>query len=170
MKLALAMVENYREISRLWHQFIYSSKQLQIEEVSTKRKRGSTGSIDSIGKGAKRLRYKVEAIEEAGERAGEGAVEEAAVSELAIDNRLQRLLGNSTIWQSEEQCKGMVKVIRIGDRVVLIIVLPIGGSKSILFMAPAVMEDSSMSIMVVLFIALIDDLVAWAKALEINCI
>ena len=60
--------------------------------------------------------------------------------------------------------------MRIGDRVVLIIVLPIGGSKSILFIALAIIEDSSMSIMVVLFIALIDDLVAWAKALEINYI
>ena len=58
----------------------------------------------------------------------------------------------------------------MGDRAVLIMVLPIGGSKSILFMAPAVMEDSSMSIMVVPFVVLIDDLVAWAKALEINCI
>ena len=143
---------------------------MQIEEVSTKRKRGRTGSIGSIGKGAKQLRHKVGAAEEAGEGAGEGAAEEAAVSELAIDNGLQRLLGNSAIWQSEEQCKGMVKVMRIRDGAVLIMVLLTGGSKSILFMAPAIMEDSSMSIMVVPFVALIDDLVAWAKALEINCI
>ena len=143
---------------------------MQIEEVSIKRKRGSTGSIGSIGKGAKRLRHKVGAAEEAGEGAGEGAIEEAVVSELAIDNGLWQLLGNSAIWQSEEQHEGMVKVIRIGDRAVLIVVLPTGGGKSILFMAPAVIEDSSMSIMIVPFVALIDDLVAQAKALEINCI
>ena len=54
----------------------------------------------------------------------------------------------------------MVKVMRIGDRAVLIMVLLTGGSKSILFIALAVIEDSGISIIVMPFIVLIDDLVA----------
>ena len=54
----------------------------------------------------------------------------------------------------------MVRVMRIGPRSVLIIVLLIGSSKSILFMALAAIEHSSTSIVVVPFMALMDDLVA----------
>ena len=50
--------------------------------------------------------------------------------------------------------------MQIGPRSVLIMVLPIGSSKSILFMAPAAIEHSSTSIVVVLFVALMDNLVA----------
>ena len=49
-------------------------------------------------------------------------------------------------------------------------VLPIGSSKSILFMALVVIEHSSTSIVIVLFVALMDDLVAWARAMGIDYI
>ena len=42
----------------------------------------------------------------------------------------------------------------------LMIVLPTGSSKSILFMALAVIEGRGIGIVVVLFVVLIDDLVA----------
>ena len=48
----------------------------------------------------------------------------------------------------------------MGPGSVLIMVLPTGSSKSILFMAPVAIEYSSISIVVMLFMVLIDDLVA----------
>jgi superfamily II DNA helicase RecQ len=49
-------------------------------------------------------------------------------------------------------------------------VLPTGAGKSILFILPAVIQDTGTSIVVVPFIALMDDLVARATDIGVNCI
>ncbi|KAI3570610.1 hypothetical protein IWW34DRAFT_640948 [Fusarium oxysporum f. sp. albedinis] len=48
--------------------------------------------------------------------------------------------------------------------------LPTGAGKSILFMLPAVMRDTGTSIVVVPFVALMDDSVTRARAMGIDCI
>ena len=60
--------------------------------------------------------------------------------------------------------------MQIGPGLVLIIVLPIGSGKSILFIVLVAIEHSSISIVVILFVALMDDLVAWARAMGIDYI
>ena len=54
----------------------------------------------------------------------------------------------------------MVRVMRMGPGSVLIMVLPTGSGKSILFIVLAAIEHSGTSIVVVPFVALMDDLVA----------
>ncbi|KXJ87186.1 P-loop containing nucleoside triphosphate hydrolase protein [Microdochium bolleyi] len=54
---------------------------------------------------------------------------------------------------------------------VLVVVLPIGGGKSLLFMVPAVRGvNGGVSIVVVLFVALSDDLIARARLFGIDCV
>ncbi|KAL7940041.1 hypothetical protein V8C42DRAFT_349789 [Trichoderma barbatum] len=60
----------------------------------------------------------------------------------------------------------------MGDGDVLILVLPTGAGKSIFFMLPATLacDEGGVSIVVVPFIALIDDLVARAREFGIDCL
>ena len=56
----------------------------------------------------------------------------------------------------------------------LITVLPTGGGKSILFMLPALMDDANtsfglISIVIVPFVALTEDLIARAREFGIDC-
>ena len=137
---------------------MYSGEWWQIEEAGVKRVAVAveaevlSGSMGDTGKEAKRLRLRPSLRKKEEEETGLG--------ESDIDDRLQRLLGKGAIWQSNEQCEGMVRVMQIGPGSVLIVVLPTGSSKSILFMVPAVIEHSGTSIMVMPFVALMDDLVA----------
>ncbi len=52
----------------------------------------------------------------------------------------------------------------------LVVVLPTRGGKSLLFIAPAYIDDPGVTIVAVPFRSLINDLVAKAKKLGIDCI
>jgi superfamily II DNA helicase RecQ len=52
----------------------------------------------------------------------------------------------------------------------LVVVLPIGGGKSLLFMAPAYLIDPGVTIVVVLYYALLDNLLKTVKNARIDCI
>jgi superfamily II DNA or RNA helicase len=52
----------------------------------------------------------------------------------------------------------------------LVVVLPIGGGKSLLFIAPACLDDPGVTIVVAPYRALLDNLVATAKKARIDCI
>ncbi|KAL2104404.1 hypothetical protein VUR80DRAFT_1695 [Thermomyces stellatus] len=71
-KLARQMVEKYREISRLWDQFLCGGARWQIEDAGVKRERAGTGGT---GPGAKRAKQKAGAGEGSaeGERDGSSA-------------------------------------------------------------------------------------------------
>ncbi|CAJ2504607.1 Uu.00g120010.m01.CDS01 [Anthostomella pinea] len=83
--------------------------------------------------------------------------------ETGIDDGLRTLLGINARWKTEEQRAAMAKVMAIKDGQALIVVLPTGGGKSILFMLPAVTEKTGTTVVVVPFVALMDDLVARAR-------
>jgi superfamily II DNA helicase RecQ len=76
---------------------------------------------------------------------------------------LRTLLGEQAEWKSDEQRDGMTKIMGLKNGESLIVVLPTGGGKSILFMLPSVVEDFGTTIVVVPFVALMDDLVDSAR-------
>ncbi|KAM7209832.1 P-loop containing nucleoside triphosphate hydrolase protein [Rhypophila decipiens] len=75
---------------------------------------------------------------------------------------LRRLFGPKATWRSDKQAESMRSIMALKADQTAIHVLPTGAGKSILFMLPAVMQDTGTSIMVVPFVALMDDLVARA--------
>ncbi|KAF4421770.1 recQ family helicase [Fusarium austroafricanum] len=83
---------------------------------------------------------------------------------------LQRLLGPNATWRSDKQAESMRSIMALKADQAAINVLPTGAGKSILFMLPAVMQDTGTSIVVVPFVALMDDLVTRAIAMGVDCI
>ncbi|PCD25885.1 hypothetical protein AU210_012319 [Fusarium oxysporum f. sp. radicis-cucumerinum] len=96
-----------------------------------------------------------------------------------IDAGLKRMLGEDAGWKTPQQRDGMYRIMRLENNGIrselLIVVLPTGGGKSILFMLPAFMEDERgtgggpVSIVVVPFVSLVQDLVLRARELGIDC-
>ncbi|TLD04190.1 hypothetical protein E2P81_ATG10544, partial [Venturia nashicola] len=73
-------------------------------------------------------------------------------------------------FRSEEQKAALQTIVSGEQRIPLVIVLPTGGGKSLLFTAPACLDDPGVTIVVVPYRALLDNLVATAKRAKIDCI
>ncbi|RKK92452.1 hypothetical protein BFJ70_g17774, partial [Fusarium oxysporum] len=95
-----------------------------------------------------------------------------------IDAGLKRMLGEDAGWKTSQQRDGMYRIMGLENNGTrseqLIVVLPTGGGKSIFFMLPAFMEDERgkggpVSIVVVPFVSLVQDLVTRARELGIDC-
>ncbi|EXM14052.1 hypothetical protein FOTG_17520 [Fusarium oxysporum f. sp. vasinfectum 25433] len=83
---------------------------------------------------------------------------------MQIDAGLKRMLGEDAGWKTPQQRDGMYRIMGLENNGTrseqLIVVLPIGGGKSIFFMLPAFMEDERgkggpVSVVVVLFVLLV---------------
>ncbi|EXK25262.1 hypothetical protein FOMG_18058 [Fusarium oxysporum f. sp. melonis 26406] len=83
---------------------------------------------------------------------------------------LRKLLGPKATWRSDKQAESMQSIMALKADQTAINVLPTGAGKSILFMLPAVMGDIGISIVVVPFVALMDDLVTRATDMGVDCI
>ncbi|KAL3599869.1 hypothetical protein FPOAC2_04097 [Fusarium poae] len=83
---------------------------------------------------------------------------------------LRKLLGPKATWRSDKQAESMRSIMALKADQTAISVLPTGAGKSILFMLPAVMENTGTSIVVVPFVALMDDLVTRATDMGVDCI
>ncbi|KPA35170.1 recq family helicase, partial [Fusarium langsethiae] len=83
---------------------------------------------------------------------------------------LRKLLGPKATWRSDKQAESMRSIMALKADQTAINVLPTGAGKSILFMLPAVMQDTGTSIVVVPFVALMDDLVTRATDMGVDCI
>lgn len=84
---------------------------------------------------------------------------------------LRRLLGEGATWRSDKQGEAARTILGPEGRdESVIMVLPTGAGKSVLFMLPAVMRDTGTSIVVVPFVALADDLIERARLAGLDCI
>lgn len=73
-------------------------------------------------------------------------------------------------FRSEEQREALQAVVSREQSTPLVVVLPTGGGKSLLFMAPACLEDPGVTIVVVPYRALLDNLLVTAKKARIDCL
>lgn len=87
-----------------------------------------------------------------------------------VQRGLRILLGGAARWKTEEQGESMRRILALKAGGVLITVLATGGGKSILFMLPAVLPGRGTSIVVVPFVALMDDLVQRAQEFGVDCL
>jgi superfamily II DNA helicase RecQ len=151
------MILSYQVISRLWHGFLARTD----GEFTQKRTVGDAALAPPLDRQEKRIRRSSE-------------VKQGSRAAIEVDAGLARLFGPTARWYSKAQRDGMVRIAALratGARSeVLIVVLPTGGGKSVFFMLPAAMEqDGSVSVVVVPFVALADDLVGRAQDAGIDC-
>jgi hypothetical protein len=86
-----------------------------------------------------------------------------------ISKALQQVLGQQEVgFRSVEQEQAMHAVL--DGQNPLVVVLPTGGGKSLLFTVPAVVERSRVTVVVVPYRALMDNLVAWIRKSGVECI
>jgi superfamily II DNA helicase RecQ len=83
-----------------------------------------------------------------------------------ITDGLRKLLRPKATWRSDKQAESMRSIIALKADQTAINVLPTGAGKSILFILPAVIENTGTSIVVMPFVILMDDLVI--RAIDIG--
>jgi len=93
------------------------------------------------------------------------------VGEEEIKKAMRKVLGCEEVaFRSEEQREALRAIVSGEQRTPLVVVLPTGGGKSLLFMAPACLDDPGVTIVVVPYRALVNNLVTTAKQARIDCI
>ncbi|KAF3769392.1 P-loop containing nucleoside triphosphate hydrolase protein [Cryphonectria parasitica EP155] len=163
-RLQPEMVATFRAVSRLWYQF--------LEGRGEKKERGRIEEVVQLGKKRKSAALEEAKAPAAAERkqAKTTAAARRMDTDAEITAGLRTLLGPEAAWKFSEQAESMRTIMQLGPDGTAICVLPTGAGKSLLFMVPAVLADSGTSIVVVLFVALMEDLVARAVAMSVDCI
>jgi superfamily II DNA or RNA helicase len=163
--LSIRSMETFRPLSELWHRFLgLASTQQQEMEAKSK-----SSSIKRLEVGRKHERED-EALEHKQE-APVGPIKRARIEQgkQGVHNTMQQILGKSDIsFKSLKQEEAIYAVIR--GQTPLVVVLPTGGGKSLLFMVPALLDGTEITIVVVPYRALIDDLVDRIRSSGIDCI
>jgi len=158
--LSVRSIETFRPLSELWHRFLGLGSSQQEEEKGVESGCGRTGKA-----GTKR-----------GLEGGVGQpwatprtkrVERRDDGEERLHKAMQQALGCSEVsFRSFEQERAMRAVI--DGRTPLVVVLPTGGGKSLLFMVPACLGDPGVTVVVVPYRALVDNLVERMKKAGID--
>lgn len=143
--LSMRSLETFRPLSEKWHRFL-GLEQAKSEQGLEQAKRRLSGEQEMQGRPKRR-------------RDG--------YSDQEIQTAMQQVLGRTEVsFRSAEQERALHDVL--GGRTPLVVVLPTGGGKSMLFMVPACMADAGVSIVVVPLRALVDDLVQRLKQAGID--
>jgi superfamily II DNA helicase RecQ len=186
-KLQPEMIATFKEISKLWHQFLEesSSAEKAKEAKASKRKRDSqktdeqqqqsTDSPTQITRNSKQRKNTQEEEpaqkrKEIKETREEKEEKKKKKLEDEIRDGLRKLLRPKATWRSDKQAESIRSIMALKADQTAINVLPTGAGKSILFMLPAVMQDTGTSIVVVPFVALMDNLVTRATDMGVDCI
>lgn len=92
------------------------------------------------------------------------------VSEEELKRAMRKALRRDDVSYRSEAQKEALQTIVAGEQATpLIVVLPTGGGKSLLFTAPACLDDPGVTIVVVPYRPLLNDLVEKAKKAKIDC-
>jgi superfamily II DNA or RNA helicase len=93
------------------------------------------------------------------------------ISEDEIKRAMQKALRRDNVeFRSEEQRDALYTIVSGNQTTPLVVVLPTGGGKSLLFIAPAYLIDPGVTIVVVPYRVLLDNLLKTAKNARIDCI
>lgn len=162
--LSLRSIQFFRQLSDGWHRFLGLSSTWQHEEASRRQSSRSD---------CKRYAEASDGQEDPRKRPRPGGSDGRPVRlchlpSIAVardilagkddlTNSMRRVLGrNDVSFRSKEQEDALRAIL--ANETPLVVVLPTGGGKSLLFMAPACLKDPGVTIVVVPFRALINDL------------
>ncbi|KAL6161913.1 hypothetical protein ACJQWK_11994 [Exserohilum turcicum] len=151
--LSTRSIDAFRALSTAWHRFLGVDGQAEAgEEGRVRRKRRMRESISGLP-----VVPKEKAVQ----------VEDARAA--AVQRALQQVLGKQDVgFRSIEQEQALYAVL--DKQTPLVVVLPTGGGKSLLFTLPACIEESGVTVVVVPYQALIEDLVVQVGSYGVDCI
>ena len=93
------------------------------------------------------------------------------VEEDTVKQAMSRILRTDEVtFRSSQQQEALMSIVNTNGRTPLVVVLPTGGGKSLLFMVPASLEDAGITVVVVPFRALLDNLLQKAQAAGIDSV
>jgi superfamily II DNA helicase RecQ len=157
--LSVRSIETFRPLSELWHTFLGFHKDEKTRGISpnlqmTINKRGCDSMDERRHEAITPQRKRSQLLDN-----WEGELQRA----------MQQALGRSEVsFKSAEQEQAMRAVIN--GQTPLVVVLPTGGGKSLLFTVPACLQDAGVTLVVVPYRALIEDLVMRITQSGIDCI
>ena len=170
--LSMRSMEIFRPLSEAWHQFLglssderglASGKNLQLKRKRVEAEIGNEltrpiakrTTIGTVGVGS------TTADEQKGH---------IQVDSMEFQRAMQKALGgiSSVSFRSKEQELAMEAVL--AGQTPLVVVLATGGGKSLLFMGPACLDDPGVTILVVPFRALVDNMVERMQKMGIDCL
>jgi superfamily II DNA helicase RecQ len=160
--LSVRSIEAFRPLSTMWHRFlgldgdreVHQERLLDSSRLSGREKRQRSRSINEGRREWLAVREKERQV-----RAGR---------EEEVQKAMQQVLGQEEVsFRSAEQEQAMHAVL--DGQTPLVVVLPTGGGKSLLFTVPACLEKG-VTIVVVPYRALIEDLVQRIRKCGIDCI
>ncbi|KAK3617521.1 hypothetical protein LTR22_026710 [Elasticomyces elasticus] len=93
----------------------------------------------------------------------------AGEAELKQAMMRKALCTDDVTFRSEKQREALHAVVSTDSLAPMVVVLPTGGGKSLLFMAPACLEDAVVTVVVVPYRALLENLLSKAKQAGIDC-
>jgi superfamily II DNA helicase RecQ len=159
--LSVRSIEAFRPLSTMWHRFLgMDGKQGAQQETWISR-------VDPSRRPKRRERS---GDDTGDEEPGRGLVlQQSNEREKAVSKAMQQVLGQQDVgFRSSQQEQALHAVV---DRQTpLVVVLPTGGGKSLLFSVPACMDNAGVTVVVVPYRALIEDLVSRLQKRGIDCI
>jgi superfamily II DNA helicase RecQ len=161
--LSVRSIEAFRPLSMLWHCFLgvdggEGAQQGAWKGVDTAKraeKRSRSGCDDEAGDERLVIRQKAHRVQDSRSE--------------AIRRAMQQVLGQEEVrFRSTQQEQALHAVL--DAQTPLVVVLPTGGGKSLLFTVPACIDPSGVTVVVVPYRALIDDLVKRIQDCGIDCL
>jgi superfamily II DNA helicase RecQ len=93
------------------------------------------------------------------------------ISEDELKRAMQKALRRDNVtFRSEEQREALYTIVSGNQTTPLVVILPTGGGKSLLFIAPACLSDPGVTIVVVPYRTLLDNLLKTVKEARIDYI
>lgn len=163
--LSSRSIDTFRPLCQQWHRFL--ALESCRAESSTKRKREYENRNGIIAEGP---RTDVLAAFKRLRRTWEGRISRQEASQDKLRAAMQKALGKVDVSFRSETQKEALETIIEAERRPLVVVMPTGGGKSLLFTAPACLDRIGTTIVVVPFRALINDLVEKAKKTGIDSV
>ena len=151
--LSTRSIDAFRVLSTAWHRFLgVDGQAMEHDEPRLQRKRRMRESISGLA-----MLPKEKAVQVEDRRA------------TAVQRALQKVLGKQDVgFRSVEQEQALNAVL--DKQTPLVVILPTGGGKSLLFTVPACVEEVGVTVVVVPYRALIEDLVSRISSAGVDCI
>jgi superfamily II DNA helicase RecQ len=151
--LSVRSIDAFRQLSVAWHRFLgvdgSATKYVEPSRTTKRPMRNSTSALVRLPK-----EKEVRVLDPRAD---------------AIHRGLQQVLGKQDVgFRSVEQEQALHAVLE--KQTPLIVVLPTGGGKSLLFTLPACVEETGVTVVVVPYRALIEDLVGRIQRCGVDCI
>jgi len=165
--LSIRSLKTFRPLSEAWHRWLgVAGEDLKGENTGSA---GADGGAQAAKVGRKHARGPSDAFSTQSLSRKKKRLEVRECSDEEIKRAMQQALGRSEVsFRSEEQKRGVEAVL--AGHTPLVVVLPTGGGKTLLFMVPACLGDPGVTVVVVPFRALLGNMVGRMKEAGIDCV